>query len=89
MALQLPAATGYSGNDCLTSPYVPDEGRQQCVNLIQSSTNTESDYEPLKLDARTYKAFSPKTTLALRIDLTQSNQDDEATLLYFRIGESF
>ncbi len=31
----------------------------------------------------------PKTKLALRIDLTQSNQDDEAIRFYFRAGETF
>ncbi len=31
----------------------------------------------------------PESNLALRIDLTQSNQEEEGTLLYFRVGESF
>ncbi len=31
----------------------------------------------------------PESKLALRIDLTQSNQKEEKTLLYFRVGEAF
>ncbi|MRI32595.1 hypothetical protein EOPP23_06290 [Endozoicomonas sp. OPT23] len=31
----------------------------------------------------------PESNLALRVDLTQSNQEEEGTLLYFRVGESF
>nr|MDT0252618.1 BamA/TamA family outer membrane protein [Endozoicomonas sp.] len=31
----------------------------------------------------------PESNLSLRIDLTQSNQKEEGTLLYFRVGEAF
>ncbi|MRI32589.1 hypothetical protein EOPP23_06260 [Endozoicomonas sp. OPT23] len=31
----------------------------------------------------------PESNLSLRIDVTQSNQDDENSLLFFRVGEAF
>ena len=164
------------------SDFKPGQGYEQCVEGLRSMINMESKFETLRLDARTYKALSPQTTLAfrasavlnskeapknatvmdqtgtslgftrevearsvvgaqaqirhwlndqwgvasgiavgrgihlnaedkdgvyyagsiglrymlipktklaLRIDLTQSNQEDEATLLYFRVGETF